>query len=69
VKEVLAYNAKNPTTKVVLVSDEWITDCIANKALVDISGYTHGNQGQKRARSPSADKVSNLADHWLNLGL
>jgi hypothetical protein len=57
VKEVLAYNENNQSSKIILVNEEWIIDSTASKNLVDISAYTHGNQGQKRSRSPSVDKV------------
>jgi hypothetical protein len=57
VKEVLTYNQNNQSAKIILVNEEWIIDSIVNKNLVNISAYTHGNQGQKRPRSPSVDKV------------
>jgi hypothetical protein len=60
VKEVLSYNENNHSAKIVLVNEEWIIDSIANKNLVNISAYTHGNQGQKRSRSLSVDKVHPL---------
>ena len=56
-KEVLVYNQTHSASPIVLVSEDWIHDCVSSNTLVAESGYIHG---QRSTLSPSQSANSAL---------